>query len=75
MACLDAESVGIECCLIHFPYTVHFDQQMLMNVKGTTTVRMAASTDLAPTSVHVLEGTCCIQMDGVVNVSHFHMRH
>jgi len=38
-----------------------------MNVKGTMTVRMAASTDLAPTSVHVLEGTCCIQMDGVVN--------
>jgi len=36
------------------------------------TVRMAASTDLAPTTVHVLEGTCCIQMDGVVNVSQFH---
>ena len=42
-----------------------------MNVKGTMIVRMAASTDLAPTSVHVPKGTCCVQMDGHVNVSQF----
>ena len=43
-----------------------------MNVKGTMTVKMAASTDLAPTSVRVLKATCCIQMGGDVSVSQFH---
>ena len=46
-------------------------QQISMSVMKATTVRMVASTDLAPTSVRVLEGTCCIQMDGVVYVSRF----